>query len=159
LILSFLKQTTMILLIHMLFGAVIASYIKNPILAIILAFLSHYFLDIFPHIEYSIENINQRNWKKSLPDFSRVFLDFLLGIILIYFLSDKNIIIFIAAFFAILPDGISILSPIIKTKILEYHNEFHQKKIHFLKYKKIPVFWRIFTQIFIFVISVFLLIR
>ena len=35
--------------------------------AIVLAFLSHYFLDIFPHVEYSIENI-----KKNRETFARI---------------------------------------------------------------------------------------
>lgn len=148
----------MILLIHMLFGAVIASYIKNPILAVALAFLSHYLLDILPHIEYSIKNITQKKWEESLPDFLRVFSDFIFGIIIILFFSAKTPIIFIAAFFAILPDGISFLSSFVKSKILEGYNEFHQEKIHFLKHKKISNFWRILTQTLIIAASILLLI-
>lgn len=148
----------MILLVHMLFGAVIASYIKNPILAVFLAFLSHYILDLLPHVEYSIKNINEKNWKKSLPDFLRVFLDFSLGIILILFFSAKTPIIFIAVFFTILPDGISFLSSFIKNKTLKNYSELHREKIHFLKNKKISMIWRIFTQGVIVTVSILLLI-
>jgi len=77
----------MILLVHLLFGALIGQKILNPVLAIVLAFLSHYFLDFFPHIEYSIKNISEKRWKKSLPDFLKIFLDLAAGIILIFIFS------------------------------------------------------------------------
>lgn len=133
----------MILLVHMLLGAAIALHIKNPILAIILAFLSHYFLDLFPHNEYNINNISEKRWKKTLPEFQKVFLDFLIGILLILLFSNNGLIIYICAFFAILPDGLSLL----------WHSNFHQDKVHFLKHKKISSFWRILTQILIFLIA------
>jgi len=141
----------------MLFGALIAQKVLSPFLAILLAFLGHYFLDFFPHIEYSIENIQNKNWKKSLPDFIKVFLDFLFGVIFIFTLSNNQPIIYICAFFAILPDGLSLLGSILKNKFLDGHNDFHQKKIHFLKNKKISLLWRIFSQIIVAVICVFLL--
>jgi hypothetical protein len=142
----------------MLFGAVIASYIKDPILAVILAFLSHYLLDFIPHIEYSIKNITEKNWRNSLPDFLRVFLDFSFGILLILFFSTKTPIIFIAVFFAMLPDGISLLSLATKNKILENYNYLHQKRIHFFKYKKVSNFWRIINQVAVIVVFVLLLV-
>lgn len=126
----------MILLVHMLLGALIGQKIINPFWAVILAFLSHYFLDIFPHIEYPIENIKNKMWKKSAPDIFRVFLDFYAGIILILFFSSNSWQIYICAFFAILPDGLSLL----------WQSKFHEK-IHFLKHKKISVFWRILSQV------------
>ena len=62
----------MILLAHMLFGAATGSIIKNPILAIILALFGHYFLDLFPHVDYSVDNLKNKDWKKSLPDISKI---------------------------------------------------------------------------------------
>lgn len=143
----------MILLIHMLFGAAIALHIKNPILAIILAFLSHYLLDFFPHKEYDINNISEKRWKKAVPEFQKVFLDFLLGILLILLFSNNRPIIYICAFFAILPDGFSVLSSIFQIKILKVHNNFHQGKLHFFKKIKISNFWRILSQILILLIA------
>lgn len=142
----------MILFVHMLMGAAIGSLIKNPFLAIILAFLSHYILDLFPHIEYNIENIKKEVWKKAAPDFARVFFDFLLGLILIYLLAGHKIlsdpIILTAAFFAVIPDGFTFLAYFLpKNRFLKFHNFLHRKKIHFLKEKKISPFWRILTQI------------
>jgi len=141
----------------MLLGALIAQKISNPFLAILLAFLGHYFLDFFPHIEYSIENIKEKNWKKSLPDFLKVFLDFLAGIALIFTLSNNQPIIYICAFFAILPDGLSMLDYIIKNNFLNKHSDFHQIKLHYFKNKKISLLWRIFSQIIVVTICVFFL--
>lgn len=146
----------MILLVHMLFGALIAQKILNPYLAIILAFLGHYFLDFFPHAEYSIENIQNKNWKKSLPDFLKVFFDFLIGIVIIFLLSGNQPIIYICAFFSILPDGLSLLGSILKNKFLYNHGDFHQQKIHFFKHKKISIFWRVLSQIIVVFICVFM---
>jgi hypothetical protein len=146
----------MILLIHLLLGALIGQKISNPLLAILLAYFSHYFLDLFPHIEYPIENIKNKNWKKSLPDFFRVFIDFVLGVVLIFLFSKNYLMIYVCAFFTILPDGFSLLSSIFSRKILFMHDYFHEK-IHFLKHKKISIFWRISTQIFAIIISIYLL--
>ncbi len=143
----------MILLVHMLFGAAIASYIKNPIFAVVLAFFSHYFLDFIPHNEYDIKNISEKRWKKTLPEFQKVFLDFLLGILLILLFSENKPTIYICAFFAILPDGFSVLSSIFQIKLLKIHNNFHQGRLHFFKKIKISNFWRITSQILIVLIA------
>lgn len=146
----------MILFVHMLFGAAIGSLVNSVPLAIILAYFSHYFLDLFPHIEYPIENIKEKQWRKALPDFLKVFLDFCLGALLIFLLSKNQLIVYVYAFFAILPDGLALLNKIFKNKILNLHDNFHGEKIHFLKYKKISKFWRIFTQVTVIFISIIL---
>jgi len=153
----------MILLVHLLFGAAIGSTIKNIPLAIVLAFLSHYLLDFIPHIDYSIENIEKNRWKKSLPDFAKVFLDFLCGIILIFVFSKsalpagRQAIVYICAFCAILPDGFTILNSLMPNKILKIHSEFHPERVHVFKNKKISKFWRILSQAMIVIISILLL--
>lgn len=147
----------MILLAHLLFGAAIGHIIKNVPLAIILAFLSHYFLDIFPHVEYNIENIQKKQWKRALPQLLAVLLDFLTGIFLLSLLSDNQPIIYICAIFAILPDGFSFLESVIKNGMLKRCNQFHKDEVHFLKNKKIPNFWRIFSQVLAVVISIAIL--
>ncbi len=152
----------MILLVHLLFGAAVASKIQNPVFAIVLAFLSHYLLDLIPHTEYNIENIRKKQWNKSFIDIFKIAFDFFVGILLILLFSNPPTglgqpIIFIAAFFAILPDGLTVLGYFLKIKFLELHKKFHQKKIHFLKDKKISVFWRITSQAIIIIISIFLL--
>jgi len=147
----------MILTPHLILGAVIGSKIEYIPLAIILAFLSHYILDLIPHIEYSIKNIEKKQWQKSLPETIKIFLDFALGILLILFFSDNQPTVFICAFFAISPDGISFLNYFISNKILKKLSDFHHEKIHFLKNKKISIFWRILSQVLIVLISIFLL--
>jgi len=147
----------MILTAHLLFGALIGKKISNPFLAIVLAYFSHYFLDVFPHVEYDIENIKKNQWRKSAPDILRVSLDFLLGILLILIFSQNKPIIYFCGFFAILPDGLTILNYFFPNKILKAHNNFHEK-IHLYKHKKISNFWRVLSQLIIVIISVALLI-
>jgi len=169
----------MILLVHLLFGAAIGSVVKNVPLAIILAFLSHYFLDFFPHIEYPIENNNKKQWSACAGrhrislDILKIILDFCLGILLIFIFFNssslspsRQLIVYICALLAILPDSFTILSYFMPNKILEIHDKFHQK-VHFLEDNpsslrssgqiKISKFWRIFSQIIILIISVILL--
>jgi len=151
----------MILLVHMLLGAIIASKISAP-LCFVLAFLSHYFLDFFPHIEYPIENLKKNHWHKSMPDILRVSSDFCLGLLLISIFYNSmatsgELIILAGAFFAILPDGFTILNSALPNKILKIHDDFHRKKIHFLKDKKIPRFWRIVSQLAVIAISIAIL--
>lgn len=147
----------MILIVHLLFGAAIGSIVRNIPLAILLAFLSHYLLDLIPHTEYSIENIEKKQWRRTRLQISRVLLDFCSGLVLILILSNNQPIIYICAFFAILPDGLSISNSMIKSKFLQNHSDFHRKKIHFLKYKKIPAFWRILSQVITIIVSIILM--
>ena len=147
----------MILLVHLIFGALIGQLISNPLLAITLAFLGHYFLDFLPHIEYNINRIKGEQWKKAVPEMTKIFIDFSLGILLIFLFSQNSLIIYVCAFFAILPDGLSVLNNHFPGKVLNLHRKFHLEKIHFLKDKKISVFWRIFTQLFVVATSIILL--
>ena len=145
----------MILLVHMLFGAAIGSLVKNPILAIILAFLGHYFLDLFPHVEYNIENIKNKQWKHSSYDFFKVFLDIYLGFLITFLFSKNNLIIYACAFAAMVPDGLTLLSSILPNKIMARHDYIHTQKIHYLtNQKKFPIFWRIATQIIAAIVSI-----
>jgi hypothetical protein len=147
----------MILLVHLLFGAAIGSAINNPAIAILLAFLGHYFLDFLPHIEYPIENITKKQWRKTVPEFINIGLDFFSGLFFILLLSNNQPIVYFCAFFAILPDGLSFLGSITKNTMLQKHSNFHQIKIHLFKNKKISNFWRIFSQIAVIAISIAIL--
>ena len=144
----------MILLVHLLFGAAIGSAVKNVPLAIILAFLGHYFLDLFPHIEYPTK-INSKKQRQLV--YLKIFLDFLAGLLLIFLFSKNQPIVYICAFFAILPDGLTIINNHFPNKILGFHAGLHLEKIHFLKNKKISTFWRIASQVAFVIISIFLL--
>jgi len=146
----------MILLVHMLLGAAIGSTALSAPLAVILAFLSHYFLDLLPHIEYPIENLQKKQWQKALPDIFRVTLDFCLGAFIIVMLSKNQLIIYACAFMAILPDGITVISRLMPSKILALHDKLHEK-IHFLKQTKISNFWRFSSQILVIIVSIILI--
>jgi hypothetical protein len=150
----------MILLTHMFFGAVIASKISNPFLAIILAFLSHYLLDFIPHIEYSINNLVTKEWRRVFADILKVALDFCLGLLLISIFSDFRPITLVCVFVSVLPDGFSFLYLFFeRNRVLKYFSDMHQKKVHFLRNnKKISKFWRIFSQAGVVVISILILI-
>ena len=150
----------MVLTTHLLVGAAIASKVFNPALALPLAFLSHYPLDLAPHTEYEIKNIQKARWHRSFFDFLKVFLDIFFGILLISLFSNGNPIIFAAALLAIVPDGLELLNIIFPNyKPLTLHQKFHTA-IHRVcnpEVKKISPLWGIIIQIVVIVIAIFLL--
>ncbi|HOM33311.1 MAG TPA: hypothetical protein PK168_01825 [Candidatus Paceibacterota bacterium] len=74
----------MILTTHFITGATITKLIPNKPLAYLLAFLSHFFLDIFPHSDYSLKNLdNGIKDKKFYIDLGKICLDLFSGIIFI----------------------------------------------------------------------------
>ncbi len=142
----------------MLLGAAIGSSVRSIPLAIILAFLSHYFLDFIPHIDYELKDMEKKKWIMLLPNLFKVALDFFLGLLLIFIFSKNQPIIYLCAFLAIVPDGLTVLHSLMPNKILTFHNKLHIGKIHFLKdNKKISTFWRITSQAVVAIISVVLL--
>lgn len=154
----------MILLVHMLFGAAIGSVVGSLPLAIILALLGHYFLDLFPHIEYldgvekSIEGLRSNTWSKKIKSVLKVFLDFSIGVLLIFLLSKNQPVIYICALVAIVPDGLTVIHALFPKLGLELHHQFHGVKVHYLtKQKNFHTFWKILTQIVAVVASIILL--
>ena len=147
----------------MLFGAGIGASINNIPLAIILALLGHYFLDLFPHIEYldgvenSIKKLKTDAWKKSIKNAIKVFLDFCLGILAIFLFSKNQPIIYVCAIMAIIPDGLTVIYSLFPNRPLAVHHKIHGEKIHFLRHKKIPKIWRIATQVGAVALSIVLL--
>ena len=147
----------MILLVHLFIGAVITTKIQNLFFLVILAMLFHYLLDIIPHTEYSIKSIQRKRWNKSFFDFVKISIDLFSGLLLILVaqkITGVNYpVLFIGAFFGILPDALTIgyfLFP--NNCILKSHSDFH-KKLHFLNNKKLPSFLGVFTQILIVVLG------
>jgi hypothetical protein len=134
----------------MLFGTAVGLSIKNIYIAILVAFLSHYFLDLFPHIEYNIKS-NRRN------AIIKILTDLCLGFLLIFIFSRNQSIAHFYAFVAIIPDGLTVLGKLTPNKILTAHTYIHTQKIHFLKHKKISNFWRVATQTIVVIISIILL--
>src|SRR3989338_7111316 len=157
----------MILLAHMLFGAAIGSLIQNPPIAVVLAFLGHYFLDLFPHIEYledgveySIKKLQGAPGLKGARNIAKVFLDFSLALLLIFLFSKNQPIIYFCALVAIVPDGLTIIHSLFPNLGLELHHRIHGGPIHYLtKQKKFPVVWRIATQVVAVAVSIIILQR
>lgn len=149
----------MVLTPHFLAGAAIATRFKNPFLAFALAFLSHYFLDIFPHQEYSIKNIEKHNWKKSGLDILKLILDIAFGLVLIFIFLKKDLWRgFGGAFWAALPDGFAFLFFLFpKNKIFSKIYIFHKKIPQSLWETKIPFWGGILTQIIVIILSLWFL--
>ena len=152
----------MIFIFHILAGVVIASKITFLPIAIFLALLSHYALDFLPHTEYSVKDIEKKDWKKSGLDFWKVAIDVGLGFAVVLIIhsieriSYTNIII--VTFFAVLPDILTILGwSFPNNKILQHHFSFH-KMVHFPEDKKISDFWRFSSHIAVVIFFVILLI-
>lgn len=150
----------MLLTPHILAGVAVFSSISNPALGLFLAFLSHYFLDCFPQKEYSIENIRERRWRKSLPDFLKVFSDIILGFLIVFLITGYNPLILAAAFIAILPDGLTMLTIIFnKNGLLKKHGELHATVNAFCENKGLPVFWGVFSQVAVIALAIFFLLQ
>ncbi len=146
----------MILMVHLLLGAVIVLKIKFLPLALPLAFLIHYPLDILPHWEYSIKNIKEKKWKNSFKDFLKVFVDISLGILLIFIFSKNFSLLLIGGLVAALPDAFTLLGLITPNKLLMAHENFH-REIHFPEGKKISPIWGILTQLLVVIAAIYLL--
>ncbi len=117
----------MIITVHFLFGAILITTIPNIFLAVFLIIITHYLLDIIPHWEYSIENIKKKNWKKSLPDFLKLAIDFLISVLIVFLFSKNPALALTGGFLSIIPDGLIFLQLVMPNKILKAHLNFHNK--------------------------------
>jgi len=151
----------MILTVHILIGSIVATKTGSPILGFLFAFLSHYFIDAIPHREYSIQNIKEGKWKNSFKDFLKIFLDILIGFFLIIIFQGNYFLAFLGGLSAILPDILTFLYFIFpKIKPLHLLSKFHEKTHWFNNSKiKIPLFWRISTQVLILFLAILIFLR
>jgi hypothetical protein len=148
----------MIIACHILAGAVIADKIQNPVLGLSLAFLSHYIIDIIPHWEY-VKNA-KASQNQSFTDFLMTFADIILGAAIVLIFSKHKLLAAAGGFIGAAPDFdyfFYTFPSLIKNKFLAKEERFHSKIIHFFDRKKIPFFWRLFSQILVIVISFYFL--
>lgn len=146
----------MLLTVHLLTGAAIASKVSNPGLGLFFAFSSHYLSDLLPHIEYSVANIQSKNWKGSKSEFIKVIADFLAGVLMVLILTEKTPAILLGAVFAVLPDVLSFFGFILNNRLLRCNSYLHQKT-HFLRDVKLPPILGILSQVLVAGTAIFLL--
>lgn len=149
----------MVLAVHLLAGAAIVSKINSTPLALVLAFLSHFFLDALPHYEYSIKYLKERTWRYAFLDLSKIFLDIGCGILAIFLFSDNFSLALIGGMVTFLPDGLTLLYFIFpRNAALKWFFVFHCKIVHYPeKDKKMPLFQGILGQTITVFASIFLL--
>jgi len=157
----------MILSIHAITGAVLGLNANSFGQVILLGIVSHYFLDSIPHVEYKIENIKNGNLKMAAKEFAKIFIDLLIGLIIIlYLIQNKNfnqsILILAGSFFALLPDGLYFLDCLVKnkdrnaiTKFLKIHSIFHKKTHSIISNKIISIS----SQIIIVLILIYMILK
>lgn len=154
----------MILSVHLLAGAAVAVSVNSPVLGGIFAFLSHYFLDLLPHHEYSIRNISQKKWAKAKIDFIKISLDLAFGFAVIILTSKNLAPALFGGFLGAAADALTVLFFVFPTNIvLAKHYAFHHGKIHsahspFLRNKK-QLWGRFLIQLLVSFIAIFLLLR
>lgn len=151
----------MILLVHIIFGVAIGSLFSSPFVAVIAAFFSHYFLDFFPHIEYELtKEFSQRIKKEgrvNVSDAAKIFIDLSAGLLLTFLFFGNDVLTYVYAAAAIIPDGLTVLNLVFPNKITAIHHKIHGEKVQYLtKQKKFPLFWRVATQAIAVVIAIFL---
>ena len=150
----------MLLTPHILVGVAIITLFQNPILGLVFVLLSHYFLDLFPHNEYTIKTIRAGQWGKSLPDFLKVFLDITIGLIIVFFTAGFSPLILGACAMSILPDSLTLIHCIFPTnRLLNKHSKMHIAINYVYKNKKIPAVFGVLNQIIAAAIAIYLLLQ
>lgn len=141
---------------HALTGAVIAGAIGNPIIALPVAFVSHFLLDGLPHFGEGVHALSKLTKSVWLLDF------FLLSCLMLFLLLSQNWIFFAGAFAAISPDFAWIYRFIVKEKLGKIKptqmNKFNRFHSSIQKYETkhgilIEIVWFIFIASVLYSIS------
>lgn len=151
----------MILASHIVISGLLGAKTGNYFLAATIGFISHYILDAIPHWDYLSEEFESKAQgnpgfiknKKFWREISKVALDILIGLILLFALiklsKSPNITsMLFAVFFSILPDPLGLLYWMTGWKIIKWNSDI-QDFMHYSIHAKIkPGFWLgILTQI------------
>ena len=105
----------MILLVHLLFGAAIGSLVKNVPLALILAFLSHWVVDMIPH--FDIPKISKS--KKIILGSTDLILSIILLVRFILYFSPSIYLIIGVFILSLFPDLFFIIEIFTGKKLLK----------------------------------------
>ncbi|MFH0906810.1 MAG: hypothetical protein ABIC36_03325 [bacterium] len=97
----------MVILPHMLAGAVVGARSRNIATAFIFSIIVHFLIDALPHWDY----LSKIDISSSIH-ILKIFIDFVLGCVLVWFLCrshPRRLFILIAIFAALLPDCLEII--------------------------------------------------
>lgn len=138
---------------HAVIGATIAAKVGNPALALPLALASHFVLDMVPHWNPHLNTELREKGKISKKSTLIIFLDVLLSIISVAYISsqflpnqEKFYYILLGGFIGILPDVLE--APYF---FLNWKYPYVDKLLKFQKsiQNDVPVFWGLATQVII----------
>lgn len=137
----------------MVTGALIATYVSNPISMSILSILSHFIIDSLPHYGQPYKDRNSLFWNIVRIDI------IMIGSLIVYLFFYSNLYILAGAFFGILPDlawvyrfSVSEKFGSLPPKPLNRINKFHSK-IQTLEKKNgyfIEIIWALPVSVILF---------
>jgi len=159
----------MILIPHLIAGALVGAKIQNPAGIFLIAVTLHFLLDIIPHWDYwdylkgAISEMPPKKFRQFMGE---AMVDLVLGIFIIWLIFKNSPLphqnIAWGAFCGILPDGLVLLNQITKEKnnYLSKFQNFHDR-LHwlFIKNKKIPLWLGILTETITMIVLLFLIWR
>ncbi|OGZ32888.1 MAG: hypothetical protein A2V69_00745 [Candidatus Portnoybacteria bacterium RBG_13_40_8] len=163
----------MVLIPHILAGAVIGAKTHNLGLIIILGLITHLILDKLPHWDYinhGIRNFSKtKDFKALFCDLFKILIDGLIGFLIVLltlwfssnvFMLKDLIFILLGIFFAILPDIFLFSFVIIGGNFSEKYINLHHQFFHTYKNKEKEgkiTFFGLITQILVIIISIIIL--
>ncbi len=107
---------------HVLVGAALAVKISNPFALVFAAVASHFIIDMIPHKDYEIAPLAR--------NFYKLLLDGLIAAAALWYVVaslplERQALIALGGFFAILPDGLWMLYRMFGWKLLDSYVRFH----------------------------------
>jgi len=150
----------MILLPHLLIGAAIGAKVQSLPAVFILSIISHFLADKLPHWEYLDKELTEFKSKKEwFAFFTKVILDFGLGIFIIFYFFWQSPLwpaVAIGALASVLPDFLIFLNYLFpKTKILESYRKFHHQS--HLKKGRYKLFLSLFSEALVILLAIYLI--
>ena len=122
----------MILLPHMLVGAVLGAKIHSYFIILPVALALHFFLDCLPHWEYEKKKLSRLFGAKFQLFIFKALLDLALGLAAVWWLFGGSLYlkyVIFSVFISILPDGLTLINRLShgRIKFLDKLQLFHEK--------------------------------
>lgn len=154
----------MIIATHAVVGAVSAQAIApGYVSAFAVGFLTHFIMDAIPHWDYPLHmsmNPEKVSFKTIFKDGLKLFLDFTVGILIIFFfiylplqnsMDNFGVVLWFGALGAILPDVLQNLADFKNFKFLSFFKTLHNKIHAKLEFKN-P--WCLLYQVLIVILAI-----